>query len=74
MLWNHTIAPVVSEAVIKGSGMETGSEGQQKVAKTALYVLMQRAVVSGCPLSGQGLISLTLCLLIMPIVVFSMLY
>lgn len=49
------IAPVVSEAVIKGSGTETGSEGQQKVAKTALYVLMQRALVSGCPLSGQGM-------------------
>ena len=54
LLWNHTIAPSVSEAVIKGSGSEHLSGGQQKVANTALYVLMQRAIVSGCPLSGQG--------------------
>ena len=45
----------MSAAVIKGSGSEHLSGGQQKVANTALYVLMQRAVVSGCPLSGQGL-------------------
>lgn len=55
LLWNHTIAPAVCEAVIKGSSSpDMSTEGQQKVASTALYVLMQRAVVSGCPLSGQG--------------------
>ena len=49
------IAPAVSEAVIRGAGSDSTSPGgQQKVANTALYVLMQRAVVSGCPLSGQG--------------------
>ncbi|CAH1785168.1 unnamed protein product [Owenia fusiformis] len=53
LLWNHAIAPAVEEAVIKGSGSETGSKGQEKVAKTALYVLMQRAIVVGCPLTGQ---------------------
>ena len=56
-MWNHTIAPSVSAAVIKGSGSEHLSGGQQKVANTALYVLMQRAIVSGCPLSGQGMYS-----------------
>ena len=61
MLWNHTIAPSVSAAVIKGSGSEHLSGGQQKVANTALYVLMQRAVVSGCPLSGQGLYPMKYC-------------
>jgi hypothetical protein len=30
------------------------TDGQQKVANTALYVLMQRSLVPGCPLSGQG--------------------
>ncbi len=59
LLWNHTIAPAVSAAVIRGSGAggagaAGGAGGQQKVANTALYVLMQRAIVSGCPLSGQG--------------------
>jgi hypothetical protein len=52
-LWNHVIAPAVSEAVIRGSGADTSADGQKKVANTALYVLMQRAVVGGCPLSGQ---------------------
>ncbi len=61
MLWNHSIAPSVSEAVIRGSGNDmTTPGGQQKVANTALYVLMQRAVVSGCPLSGQGQLTLVM--------------
>lgn len=54
LLWNHSIAPAVSQAVIAGSGSDSVAGGQQKVANTALYVLMQRAVVSGCPLTGQG--------------------
>ena len=53
-MWNGKIAPTVREAVIRGTGKETSSDGQQKVANTALYVLMQKAVVPGCPLSGQG--------------------
>nr|XP_022297732.1 cortactin-binding protein 2-like isoform X2 [Crassostrea virginica] len=52
-VWNGKIAPTVREAVIRGTGKETSSDGQQKVANTALYVLMQKAVVPGCPLSGQ---------------------
>ncbi|XP_061187409.1 cortactin-binding protein 2-like isoform X2 [Saccostrea echinata] len=51
-VWNTKIAPTVREAVIKGTGKETSSDGQQKVASTALYVLMQKAVVPGCPLTG----------------------
>jgi len=55
--WNNVIAPAIREAVIHSAstGSDVGSGGQQKVASTALYVLMQRAVVCGCPLSGQGL-------------------
>jgi len=49
------IAPTITEAVIRGSGSDLGGGGHQKVASTALYVLMQRAVVSGCPLSGLGM-------------------
>lgn len=58
-LWNLTIAPTIFEAVIKGSGTETAitNTDQSKFASTALYVLMQRAIVPGCPLSGQGLYS-----------------
>ncbi|OWF43588.1 cortactin-binding protein 2-like isoform X2 [Mizuhopecten yessoensis] len=53
-LWNNLIAPTVKVAVVKGTGKDTSSDGQQKVANTALYVLMQKAVVPGCPLSGPG--------------------
>lgn len=53
-MWNNVISPVVKEAVIKNSGKDASDIGQQKVVSTALYVLMQRAVVPGCPLSGQG--------------------
>ncbi|RUS87332.1 hypothetical protein EGW08_004874 [Elysia chlorotica] len=51
--WNQMIAPRVREAVKRGTGSEAASEGQQKVANTALYVLMQRSVILGCPLAGQ---------------------
>lgn len=55
-LWNTSISPAIADAVIKGSGADSGvtGGGQTKVASTALYVLMQRAIVPGCPLSGQG--------------------
>lgn len=53
-MWNNVISPVVREAVIRNSGKEASDIGQQKVVSTALYVLMQRAMVPGCPLSGQG--------------------
>ena len=52
-LWNDAIAPAVSAGVLKGAAERAG-DGGQKVANTALYVLMQRAVVSGCPLTGYG--------------------
>lgn len=52
-IWNDMIAPAVRDAVVKGTGKDTSSDGQQKVSNTALYVLMQKAVVPGCPLSGQ---------------------
>ena len=56
-MWNQNIAPAVREAVKRGTGSSTGSgsDGQQKVANTALYVLMQRSVILSCPLNGQGL-------------------
>ncbi|GFN74968.1 cortactin-binding protein 2 [Plakobranchus ocellatus] len=50
--WNQIIAPRVKEAVRRGTGSDAPSEGQQKVANTALYVLMQRSVILGCPLTG----------------------
>ncbi|XP_064605602.1 cortactin-binding protein 2-like isoform X2 [Liolophura sinensis] len=52
-VWNTRIAPVVTDAVVKGTGAEASHGGQQKVANTALYVLMQRSVVSGCPITGS---------------------
>lgn len=52
-LWNETISPVVKVGVVKGTSKEPVSDGQQKVANTALYVLMQRAIVPGCPLTGD---------------------
>lgn len=54
-VWNTRIAPVVTDAVVKGTGVEASHGGQQKVANTALYVLMQRSVVSGCPVAGSGM-------------------
>ena len=39
---------------MKGTGKEPMADGQQKVANTALYVLMQRAIVPGCPLVAEG--------------------
>ncbi|XP_067684963.1 cortactin-binding protein 2-like isoform X2 [Haliotis asinina] len=51
--WNELIAPQVRDAVKRGTGSETASDGQQKVANTALYVLVQRSVVLGCPLTGK---------------------
>nr|KAG5689656.1 hypothetical protein BaRGS_026771 [Batillaria attramentaria] len=55
-LWNTTIASQVREAVKKGTGSDAQSQGQQKVANTALYVLMQRSIVLSCPLSGAGIV------------------
>ncbi|KAL8602853.1 hypothetical protein ACOMHN_056347 [Nucella lapillus] len=47
-LWNAVVAPQVREAVRRST---KGGGGQHKVANTALYVLMQRAIVLACPLS-----------------------
>ncbi|KAL4226365.1 hypothetical protein ACF0H5_014348 [Mactra antiquata] len=51
-LWNETISPIVRTAVIKGTGKDSSIDGQHKVASTALYVLLQRVIVPGCPLNG----------------------
>ena len=59
-LWNDSIAPVVKAGVVKGTGKESMADGQQKVANTALYVLMQRAIVPGCPLVAEGRLDQTL--------------
>ena len=45
---------MVKAGVVKGTGKEPMVDGQQKVANTALYVLMQRAIVPGCPLVAEG--------------------
>ena len=46
------LAPLIMDTVMAGSAGDSVS--QTKVASTALYVLMQRSVVPGCPLSGNG--------------------
>uniref|UniRef100_A0A2C9JCT3 Cortactin-binding protein 2 n=1 Tax=Biomphalaria glabrata TaxID=6526 RepID=A0A2C9JCT3_BIOGL len=51
--WNKKIAPSVRETVKRGTGSETPPDGHNKVANTALYVLMQRSIMIGCPLAGQ---------------------
>ena len=56
-LWNARVAPAVTDGVLKGSsspGDDVTRDVQQKVANTALYVLIQRALVSHCPLVGYG--------------------
>ena len=50
--WNNVIAPLITDAVITGSVGDSTS--QTKVASTALYVLMQRSIVPGCPLTEHG--------------------
>lgn len=45
---------MVKVGVLKGTGKERVDDGQHKVVNTALYVLMQRTVVPGCPLTGRG--------------------
>ncbi|XP_041348597.1 cortactin-binding protein 2-like isoform X2 [Gigantopelta aegis] len=52
-LWNNVIAPQVCNAVKRGTGSDPATDGQKKVANTALYVLMQRSVVLGCSLTGK---------------------
>ncbi|KAK0052365.1 cortactin-binding protein 2 [Biomphalaria pfeifferi] len=51
--WNKKVAPSVRETVKRGTGSETPPDGHNKVANTALYVLMQRSIMIGCPLAGQ---------------------
>ncbi|KAH9507952.1 hypothetical protein Btru_052450 [Bulinus truncatus] len=51
--WNKKVAPCVREAVKRGTGSESPSDGHNKVANTALYVLMQRSIMLSCPLTGQ---------------------
>lgn len=57
LLWNHSLAPMVEEAVHRG-GMKNVSDvplkENNKVANTALYVLLQKAVFPGCPVPEHG--------------------
>lgn len=69
-LWNAIIAPRVQEAILSrasvkrqpGLGLVTAkkhpSQGQQAVVKAALSILLNKAVLHGCPLprSGTGLV------------------
>lgn len=43
------------EGVVRGTGADSSKDGRNKVANTALYVLMQRAIVPSLPLIGQGM-------------------
>ncbi|KAJ8047401.1 Cortactin-binding protein 2 [Holothuria leucospilota] len=58
LLWNHSLAPLVEEAVHRGNMMknspELHSKEREKVANTALYVLLQKAVFPGCPVANGG--------------------
>ena len=51
-LWNDVISTAVKSAIIKGK--EGIGDNNGKVTSTALYVLLQRVVVPGCPLTGAG--------------------
>ncbi|XP_072026952.1 uncharacterized protein [Amphiura filiformis] len=55
LLWNHAIAPSVEDTLRKtASKSKTANEqNTEKLAITALYVLLQRAVFPGCPLSNE---------------------
>ena len=51
------VVPAVTRAVVLGSSGATVDvvlEEHRKVASRAVYVLTQKAVVSGCPLTDQG--------------------
>ena len=65
-MWNERVAPVVSAGFLKAPRNKSSSsddvsnddepaqEERRKLARTALYVLMQRTIVPQCPLVGYG--------------------
>ena len=66
LLWNHAIAPTVEDTLRKTASKSNSATEQntEKLAITALYVLLQRAVFPGCPLPTEGNFLLG-CLLVM---------
>lgn len=66
-LWNAVIAPRVQEAILSRASMNkqpgTGqtaskkypSQGQQAVVRAALSILLNKAVLHGCPLPRAGM-------------------
>ena len=55
-LWNERVAPVVSAGFLKAAHNSNANDEDEarKLARTALYVLMQRTIVPQCPLVGYG--------------------
>lgn len=66
-LWNAVIAPRVQEAILSGASVKGQpglgqtaakkhpSQGQQAVVKAALSILLNKAVLHGCPLPKAGM-------------------
>lgn len=66
-LWNAVIAPRVQEAILSRASMNRQpgvgqtaskkhpSQGQQAVVKAALSILLNKAVLHGCPLPRAGM-------------------
>lgn len=65
-LWNSVIAPRVQEAILSRASVKRPSalgqtaakkypsQGQQAVVKAALSILLNKAVLHGCPLPRAG--------------------
>lgn len=65
-LWNAVIAPRVQEAILsrasvkrppvpgQATSKKSPSQGQQAVVKAALSILLNKAVLHGCPLPRAG--------------------
>lgn len=65
-LWNAVIAPRVQEAILSRASVKrpsvpgqaiakkSPSQGQQAVVKAALSILLNKAVLHGCPLPRPG--------------------
>lgn len=65
-LWNAVIAPRVQEAILSRASVKRQpgprlttkkhpSQGQQAVVKAALSILLNKAVLHGCPLQRAGM-------------------
>jgi len=64
-LWNAVIAPRVQEAILSrasvkrqpglGQTTKNPSQGQQAVVRAALSILLNKAVLHGCPLQRAGM-------------------